>query len=45
MTISLAGKVAVVRGAFSSFYTYMASDYDTFFTGTILMMDGGFTAQ
>jgi NAD(P)-dependent dehydrogenase (short-subunit alcohol dehydrogenase family) len=29
----------------ASFYTYMASDYATFFTGAILMMDGGFTAQ
>ena len=29
----------------ASFYTYMASDYATFFTGSILMMDGGFTAQ
>ncbi|HVT95971.1 MAG TPA: SDR family oxidoreductase, partial [Acidobacteriaceae bacterium] len=29
----------------SSFYAYMASDLATFFTGSILMMDGGFTAQ
>jgi NAD(P)-dependent dehydrogenase (short-subunit alcohol dehydrogenase family) len=29
----------------TSFYTYMASDHATFFTGSILMMDGGFTAQ
>jgi NAD(P)-dependent dehydrogenase (short-subunit alcohol dehydrogenase family) len=29
----------------ASFYTYMASDHATFFTGSILMMDGGFTAQ
>lgn len=29
----------------ASFYTYMASDYATFFTGSILMLDGGFTAQ
>jgi NAD(P)-dependent dehydrogenase (short-subunit alcohol dehydrogenase family) len=29
----------------ASFYTYMASDYATFFTGATLMMDGGFTAQ
>ena len=29
----------------ASFFTYMASDYATFFTGAILMMDGGYTAQ
>lgn len=29
----------------ASFYTYMASDRASFFTGSILMMDGGFTAQ
>lgn len=29
----------------AAFYTFMASDYATFFTGSILMMDGGFTAQ
>jgi len=29
----------------ASFYTYMASDLASFFTGSILMMDGGFTAQ
>ena len=29
----------------AAFYTYMASDYATFFTGSILMLDGGFTAQ
>jgi NAD(P)-dependent dehydrogenase (short-subunit alcohol dehydrogenase family) len=29
----------------AAFFTYMASDYATFFTGSILMMDGGFTAQ
>jgi len=29
----------------ASFLTYMASDFATFFTGAILMMDGGFTAQ
>ena len=28
-----------------SFFAYMASDYATFFTGSILMMDGGYTAQ
>jgi NAD(P)-dependent dehydrogenase (short-subunit alcohol dehydrogenase family) len=29
----------------ASFYTHMASNCATFFTGSILMMDGGFTAQ
>src|SRR5215469_16591423 len=29
----------------ASFYTYMASDEASFFTGSILMMDGGFTAR
>ena len=29
----------------ASFFAYMASDYATFFTGAILMMDGGYTAQ
>jgi NAD(P)-dependent dehydrogenase (short-subunit alcohol dehydrogenase family) len=29
----------------ASFYTYMASDRASFFTGSILMMDGGFTAH
>lgn len=29
----------------ASFYTYMASDHASFFTGSILMMDGGFTAR
>lgn len=29
----------------ASFYAYMASDHASFFTGSILMMDGGFTAQ
>ena len=29
----------------AAFYTYMASDLATFFTGSTLMMDGGFTAQ
>ncbi len=28
-----------------SFYAYMASDHATFFTGSVLMMDGGYTAQ
>lgn len=29
----------------ASFYTYLASDLATFFTGAVLMMDGGYTAQ
>ncbi|MBS1802362.1 MAG: SDR family oxidoreductase [Acidobacteria bacterium] len=29
----------------ASFYTYMASDLASFFTGSVLMMDGGFTAR
>ena len=29
----------------ASFYTYMASDLASFFTGSVLMMDGGFTAK
>jgi NAD(P)-dependent dehydrogenase (short-subunit alcohol dehydrogenase family) len=28
-----------------SFYVYMASDRASFFTGSVLMMDGGYTAQ
>lgn len=28
-----------------SFFAYMASDHATFFTGSILMMDGGYTAK
>jgi NAD(P)-dependent dehydrogenase (short-subunit alcohol dehydrogenase family) len=38
------GRIADVDEV-SSFYAYMASDYANFFTGAILMMDGGFTAQ
>ncbi len=38
------GRIATAREV-ASFYTYMASDHATFFTGSILMMDGGFTAQ
>jgi NAD(P)-dependent dehydrogenase (short-subunit alcohol dehydrogenase family) len=38
------GRIAGVDEV-SSFYAYMASDYASFFTGSILMMDGGFTAQ
>lgn len=28
-----------------AFFAYLASDYATFFTGAVLMMDGGYTAQ
>jgi len=38
------GRIASAQEV-AAFYTYMASDYATFFTGSILMMDGGFTAQ
>jgi NAD(P)-dependent dehydrogenase (short-subunit alcohol dehydrogenase family) len=38
------GRIASAQEV-ASFYTYMASDYATFFTGSILMLDGGFTAQ
>ncbi len=29
----------------AAFFAYLASDYATFFTGAVLMMDGGYTAQ
>jgi NAD(P)-dependent dehydrogenase (short-subunit alcohol dehydrogenase family) len=29
----------------ASFFAYLASDYATFFTGAVLMMDGGYTAR
>lgn len=29
----------------AAFYTYMATDLASFFTGSVLMMDGGYTAQ
>ena len=29
----------------ASFMTYMASDLASFFTGSIIMMDGGYTAR
>lgn len=38
------GRVAAVDEV-AAFYAYMASDLATFFTGSILMMDGGYTAQ
>jgi NAD(P)-dependent dehydrogenase (short-subunit alcohol dehydrogenase family) len=38
------GRIANVN-EISSFYAYMASEHATFFTGSVLMMDGGYTAQ
>jgi NAD(P)-dependent dehydrogenase (short-subunit alcohol dehydrogenase family) len=38
------GRIAGVDEV-ASFYAYMASDEASFFTGSILMMDGGYTAQ
>ena len=38
------GRVANVEEV-AAFFAYMASDYATFFTGSVLMMDGGYTAQ
>jgi NAD(P)-dependent dehydrogenase (short-subunit alcohol dehydrogenase family) len=38
------GRVASPKEV-ASFFTYMASDLASFFTGSILMMDGGFTAR
>lgn len=38
------GRVAAA-GEVAAFYTYMASDLASFFTGSVLMMDGGFTAR
>ena len=38
------GRVATADEV-AAFFAYMASDYATFFTGSVLMMDGGFTAQ
>jgi NAD(P)-dependent dehydrogenase (short-subunit alcohol dehydrogenase family) len=29
----------------ADFYTYMASDRASFFTGAVIMMDGGYTAR
>ena len=29
----------------ASFFAYLASDHATFFTGAVLMMDGGYTAR
>lgn len=38
------GRIASA-GEVAAFYTYMATDLASFFTGAILMMDGGYTAQ
>jgi len=38
------GRIASVDEV-AKFYAYMASDDASFFTGSLLMMDGGFTAQ
>lgn len=38
------GRIADVDEV-ASFYTYMASDHASFFTGSILMFDGGYTAK
>lgn len=38
------GRVAT-PAEIASFFTYLASDHATFFTGSVLMMDGGYTAH
>jgi NAD(P)-dependent dehydrogenase (short-subunit alcohol dehydrogenase family) len=38
------GRIASAQEV-ASFYAYMATDLASFFTGAILMMDGGYTAQ
>jgi NAD(P)-dependent dehydrogenase (short-subunit alcohol dehydrogenase family) len=38
------GRIASAREV-AGFYAYMATDLASFFTGSVLMMDGGFTAQ
>ena len=38
------GRIAAAEEV-ASFFTYLASDLASFFTGSILMMDGGFTAK
>ena len=38
------GRVATADEV-AAFFAYIASDYATFFTGSVLMMDGGYTAQ
>jgi NAD(P)-dependent dehydrogenase (short-subunit alcohol dehydrogenase family) len=38
------GRIASAQEV-ASFYAYMASDLASFFTGAVIMMDGGYTAQ
>ena len=38
------GRIATAQEV-AAFFAYLASDYATFFTGSVLMMDGGYTAQ
>lgn len=38
------GRIATAQEV-AAFYTFLASDMATFFTGAILMLDGGYTAQ
>jgi NAD(P)-dependent dehydrogenase (short-subunit alcohol dehydrogenase family) len=38
------GRIASAQEV-AGFYAYMASEMASFFTGAILMMDGGYTAQ
>ena len=38
------GRIATAAEV-AAFFAYMASDFATFFTGSVLMMDGGFTAH
>jgi dihydroanticapsin dehydrogenase len=38
------GRIATAN-EIASFFAYLASDYATFFTGSVLMMDGGYTAH
>jgi NAD(P)-dependent dehydrogenase (short-subunit alcohol dehydrogenase family) len=38
------GRIATAEEV-AGFYAYLASDLASFFTGSVLMMDGGFTAQ
>jgi enoyl-[acyl-carrier-protein] reductase (NADH) len=38
------GRIASAQEV-ASFYAYMATDLASFFTGSVVMMDGGYTAQ
>lgn len=38
------GRIATAEEV-AAFFAYLASDYATFFTGSVLMMDGGYTAH